>query len=104
MFSSARRIDFDSAPSSRGNDNEIYETMASWGDINAALNRLVREGVITGFKTNRGEKSHQAGLHVNVVPSSGGDVEGIRSQILAVLTPLDDEVTVTVGAEAAAGG
>ena len=77
--------------------------MASWGDINAALNRLVREGVISGFKTNRGDKSHMQGLHVNVVPGSDGDVEGIRSQILAVLTPLDDEVTVTVGADGAAG-
>lgn len=73
--------------------------MASWGDINAALNRLVREGVITGFKTNRGDKSHQEGLQVNVVPGAGGDVEGIRLQILAVLTPLDDEVTVTVGGD-----
>ena len=78
--------------------------MASWGDINAALNRLVREGVITGFKTNRGDKSHQDGLHVSVVPGTSGDVEGIRSQILAVLTPLDDEVTVSVNAEGAAAG
>ena len=77
--------------------------MASWGDINAALNGLVRDGLITGFKTNRGDKSHQDGLHVNVVPSEGGDVEGIRTRILAVLTPLDDEVTVTVGAGAPAG-
>lgn len=77
--------------------------MASWGDINAALNGLVREGVITGFKTNRGDKSHQDGLRVNVVPGSGSDVEGIRSRILAVLTPLDDEVTVTVGGENSAG-
>lgn len=73
--------------------------MASWGDINAALNRLVREGVITGFKTNRGDKSHQDGLQVSVVPGAGGDIEGIRSQILAVLTPLDDEVTVTIGGD-----
>ena len=72
--------------------------MASWGDINAALNRLVREGVIAGFKTNRGDKSHQVGLHVSVVPAQPGDDEGVRSRILAVLTPLDDEVTVTIGA------
>lgn len=77
--------------------------MASWGDINAALNRLVREGVIAGFKTNRGDKSHQDGLHVSVVPGPDGDPDGIRSQLLAVLTPLDDEVTVTVGAETTAG-
>ncbi|HMO28257.1 hypothetical protein [Enterovirga sp.] len=67
------------------------------------MNGLVREGVITGFKTNRGDKSHQDGLQVNVVPGAGGDVEGIRSQILAVLTPLDDEVTVTVGGDNSAG-
>ncbi len=73
--------------------------MASWGDINAALNRLVREGVIAGFKTNRGDKSHLAGLHVDVIPSAGGDAESIRKTILGVLTPLDDEVTVTVGDE-----
>jgi hypothetical protein len=73
--------------------------MASWGDINAALNGLVREGVITGFKTNRGDKSHQAGLHVDVVSGADGDVEGVRTRILDVLTPLDDEVTVTVAAD-----
>lgn len=76
--------------------------MGSWGDINAALNRLVREGVIAGFKTNRGDKSHLQGLRVNVVPGAGGDIEGIRSQILAVLSPLDDEVTVTIAEDNAA--
>jgi hypothetical protein len=72
--------------------------MASWGDINAALNRLVREGVIAGFKTNRGEKSHDAGLHVNVTVKPEDDVESARGRIMSVLTPLDDEVTITVGA------
>ena len=76
--------------------------MASWGDINAALNRLVREGVITGFKTNRGEKSLDSALRVSVTTGPDGDPESVRSQIMTVLTPLDDEVTVTVGAEAPA--
>ncbi|TDR94387.1 hypothetical protein [Enterovirga rhinocerotis] len=70
--------------------------MASWGDINAALNRLVREGVIAGFKTNRGDKSSRDGLHVDIVPAAGGDAEGTRQTILDLLTPLDDEVTVAV--------
>ena len=69
--------------------------MASWGDINAALNRLVREGVITSFRTNRGDKT-QAGLHVSIVPTEPGDGEKARGVILGVLTPLDDEVVVTV--------
>jgi hypothetical protein len=40
--------------------------MASWGDVNAALNRLVREGVITGFRTNISEPSSTLALHVVV--------------------------------------
>ena len=76
--------------------------MASWGDINAALNRLVREGVIAGFKTNRSDKSRE-GLHVEVTPAGGDDVESLRSRIMGVLTPLDDEVTVTVAERAASG-
>ena len=71
--------------------------MASWGDINAALNRLVREGAIAGFKTNRGEKSHDVGLHVSVTPKGDDDAESVKARILGVLQPLDDEVTVTVG-------
>ena len=27
--------------------------MQSWGDLNAALNGLIREGAIAGFRTNR---------------------------------------------------
>lgn len=74
--------------------------MASWGDINATLNRLVREGAIAGFKTNRGDKSKPIGLHVNITPAPDDDVESVRAKILTVLTPLDDEVTVSVGTEA----
>lgn len=73
--------------------------MASWGDINAALNRLVREGVIAGFKTNRGDKT-SLGLHVDVTPGQDGDCEDIRNRILGILLPMDDEATVTVRAGA----
>ena len=77
--------------------------MASWGDINAALNKLVREGVIAGFRTNRGDKTAQAGLHVDVTPSGGDDAESVRARILGVLQGFDDEVTVTVGSVTSAG-
>ena len=72
--------------------------MASWGDVNATLNRLVREGVISGFRTNRGDKS-STGLHVTVTPGADARPEDLKARIMSVLTPLDDEVTVTVGAE-----
>lgn len=74
--------------------------MASWGDINAAMNRLVREGVISGFRTNRGDKSHQAGLQVSIIPAGAGDPDSVREQVMSLLTPFDDEVTVTIGADA----
>ena len=69
--------------------------MASWGDINASLNRLVREGVIRSFRTNRADKS-QAGLHVSIVPGDGADPEAVRSQIVDLLSGMDDDVTVTL--------
>lgn len=31
--------------------------MGSWGDLNMALNHLVREGIIEGFRTNRDVKN-----------------------------------------------
>jgi hypothetical protein len=31
--------------------------MKGWGDLNAALNGLVNEGVIVGFRTNREDKA-----------------------------------------------
>ena len=71
--------------------------MASWGDINAALNGLVREGVISGFKTNRGDKSHDVGLHVRVTAPEGESEDSVRAKIMNLLEPLDDEVTVSVG-------
>ena len=38
--------------------------VTSWGAVNAVLNRLVREGVIAGFRTNLGDARATAGLHV----------------------------------------
>lgn len=73
--------------------------MASWGDINLALNRLVSEGVIATFKTNRGNPDAALGLHVIVAPpqaTEGGTLDDIRDRVLRVLEPLAGEATVTV--------
>ena len=73
--------------------------MTSWGSINAVLNRLVREGVITAFKTNIADRQSAAGLHV-VVTASGSDADGkaedVRRQVARELEPLTEGVTVTV--------
>ena len=39
-----------------------------WGDVNAALNRLVAEGAIVAFKSNFDRLIPDLGLHVHVTP------------------------------------
>lgn len=86
--------------------------MASWGDVNAALNRLVREGVITGFKTNLASPDRSSGLHVVakaavVVDESAAGydsakVEAVRDRVAGELGALVDSPTVVVENSAAA--
>jgi hypothetical protein len=85
--------------------------MASWGDINSVLNRLVREGVITGFSTNLSRRSEPVALHVvataPVVTDLGaaeydpGAIEAIRTRILGELQRYDEAPTVTIEGAAA---
>jgi hypothetical protein len=80
--------------------------MASWGDVNAALNRLVREGVITGFKTNlanpdRGPELLVAATATVVADSdaAGYDraaVESIREVVANRLAALVENARVTI--------
>ncbi len=65
------------------------------GDLNAVLNRLVRESVITAFRTNFSVKNNSAGLHIAVTPN-GADADGVKEQIHQALGPLAREVTVTI--------
>ena len=71
----------------------------SWGAINAALNRLVHDGVITGFKTNLADRKAALGLHVIVTAENVADAaraEAVRRQVLEVLDGLGEDATVTV--------
>ncbi len=73
--------------------------MALWGDINVALNRLVAQGVIARFWTNLGDRNALLSVHVIVAPSAPVDeagVEAIRKAVSAVLTPILEEVTITI--------
>jgi DNA-binding Lrp family transcriptional regulator len=77
----------------------------SWGAINAALNRLVSEGVITGFKTNLADRKTALALHVIVQAENVSDANGaetVRKQVLAVLDELGEDATVTVDRSGAA--
>jgi hypothetical protein len=70
-----------------------------WGAINAALNGLVRGGVITAFKTNLAQPATPFGLHVIVTAEGTGDearAEEVRRQVLAALKALGEDATVTI--------
>lgn len=42
-----------------------------WGELNLALNGLVKAGVITGYKTNRADKGAEVGIEVST--AAGAD-------------------------------
>jgi hypothetical protein len=73
--------------------------MATWGDINLVLNRLVREGVITAFWTNLAEPRAAANLQVIVAPPADIDdsaavaIQALVQEKLARCAP-DAVVTV----------
>jgi hypothetical protein len=85
---------------------EVEATMG-WGSVNAALNRLTREGVITGFKTNFGARGAPAGCpEILITAADVADdarAEEIRSRVAAALAPVLDEVNIIVSRSAPAG-
>ena len=69
-----------------------------WGDVNAALNRLVADGVIAAFKTSFGGPAPEMGAHVIVTPVervTDLHAEEIRSRVEGALADLVP-ATVTV--------
>ena len=75
------------------------KTARSWGDINLTLNRMVREGVIAGFKTNLSSPDRSAGLRVTIMPPSSAkpdEGEEIRAKVEADLEVLVEGVAVTM--------
>jgi hypothetical protein len=73
--------------------------LTSWGTVNAVLNRLVREGVITAFRTNIADGRSALGLHVIVTADGMADrsrAEDVRRQVARELQPLIADAVVTV--------
>ena len=74
--------------------------MASWGDVNLGLNRLVGEGLISRFGTNLGEPNRSGPIMVTVVAAEGlaeAEVRGAVARVLARLG-LVAEIAVALGA------
>lgn len=68
------------------------------GDVNAILNRLVREGVISAFQTNFGTPPEAFGVHIIITPPSASDREAVRRTVGQALDGLSEQVTITVKA------
>jgi len=66
------------------------------GDINAVLNRLVREGVISAFETNLGARAEPHGVRVIVTPTSASNREVVRRTVADALSAQAEHITVTV--------
>ncbi len=71
----------------------------SWGQVNAVLNRLRREGTIAGYWTNLGHPSRALGLHVIVARGGTLDRDATREVVTAALGRVAPEATVTVADE-----
>lgn len=68
------------------------KTMAGWGDLNVALNGLVKEGVILSYKTSRPEKNTPAGIEV--ATAAGADQAEVVRRVRELLTGDFSEATV----------
>ena len=85
--------------------------MPSWGDLNARLNRLVRQGVISGFRTNLASRPDPASLTIAVVPGaaapkppgSSTSAEALRAWVSSALSGIAPQATITVEEQHAAG-
>lgn len=53
---------------------EAAKPIVRWGDLNVALNALVREGVISSYKTNRAEKGEEPSIDV-AIPNGADQAE-----------------------------
>jgi hypothetical protein len=70
--------------------------MASWGDVNAALNGLVRAGAISAFRSNLGDPDRAGPIEVAVTPVGQQDEQQVRGAVLRAMARLGLLATVTV--------
>jgi hypothetical protein len=79
-------------------------TARSWGALNARLNRLVREGVIAGFRTNLAARPGPGSLTVAVVPGVAAPApptglsaaSALRARIALTLADVAPDVAISI--------
>ena len=68
--------------------------MANWGDLNVALNTLVKAGVITGYKTSRAETGGTGATAIEVSIRTGADQAEVVGRVRELLTGIFSDATV----------
>lgn len=71
---------------------ETPKPVVRWGDLNVALNALVREGVISSYKSNRAEKSEEPSIEVAI--PNGADQAEVVGRVRSALPPAFEGATV----------
>lgn len=66
--------------------------MKNWGDLNIALNGLVRQEIILGYKTNRAEKSAAPSIEVSI--DAGADQADVVRQVRGQLSGIFADAVV----------
>ncbi len=66
------------------------------GDINAILNPMVRDGLITGFRTNLQDRAPDDEIVVSVTAPRADEIDGTWDQVKEALEPLPVDVVIRV--------
>ncbi len=66
------------------------------GKVNVVLNRLMREGVISGFRTNFDNQGKAASPHVTVTVAEGKSLEDMQVLVMNAVMEVAVGINVTV--------
>ncbi len=66
------------------------------GDINALLNPMVRDGLITGFRTNLQDRAPDDEIVVSVTAPRADEIDGTWDRVKEALEPLPVDVVIRV--------
>ncbi len=66
------------------------------GDINALLNPMVRDGLITGFRTNLQDREPEDELVVSVTAPKADEIDGTWDRVRQALETLPVDVVIRV--------
>ncbi len=66
------------------------------GDVAQILNGLVRDGIISGYRTNLFDRERTGEIVVTVTAPEADDVDGLQEKVSQALAPLTISATVRV--------